>query len=115
MSVRRPLTAVLTLTALIAALSGCALRREAKLKRQNAYQSAVESYSDVLKPGMTRKEVEDYFTTREVEFGHMCCIEKGDTASSDVIHIGKEHAPWFCEKHNVYVGFQSWAAGNQVC
>jgi hypothetical protein len=101
---RQSLLAVLIIANVF--LFGCALRRQAKLKRENAYESAVKSYSDVLKPRMTRKEVEDYFKARKVEFSQMCCIGKEDTAYSALIYIGKEHAPWFCEKHNVYVGFQ---------
>lgn len=105
MGVPRPLVAILV-AALIATLPGCALRRQAKLKRENAYQAAVESYSNVLKPGTTRKEVEDYLKAKNVQFSQMGWVEKEDrTAYSDLIYIAKEHAPWYCEKHNVYVAF----------
>jgi len=36
----------------------------------------------------------------------MCCVQKGRGAYDDLAKIAKEHAPWFCEAHNVYVAFQ---------
>jgi len=55
---------------------------------------------------MTRKAVEDYFRARDIKFRQMCCVEKGRGAWDDLTKIGKEHAPWFCEAHNVYIAFQ---------
>ena len=36
----------------------------------------------------------------------MCCVEDSRSAYADLTKIGKEHAPWYCERHNVYVAFQ---------
>jgi hypothetical protein len=58
MSTRRSLTAALVL-ALSAAPVGNAGGQGAKQKREAAYQSALQSYTEALKPGMARKDVED--------------------------------------------------------
>lgn len=77
-------------------------------RREIAYQSALHSYSDVLKPGMTRKEVEDYLRTRNIGFRQMCCVEPTDFSKGvydDLTKVGQEEAPWFCSQKNVYVAF----------
>ena len=51
------------------------LKLQAKRKREAAYQSALLSYTEVLKPGMNRKEVEDYLRARTVDFSQMCCVD----------------------------------------
>jgi hypothetical protein len=40
------------------------LEKRAQEKREVAYESALRSYSEALRPGMTRKEVEDYLRFR---------------------------------------------------
>ncbi|MFZ0739524.1 MAG: hypothetical protein WBL70_05160 [Candidatus Acidiferrales bacterium] len=79
--------------------------QSAQKKREAAYQAKLQSYSDVLKPGMTRKDVEDYLRGKVVAFGQLCCIDE-KTASADLVYIGKEKHPWYCEKHNVFIAFQ---------
>ena len=54
---------------------------------------------------MTRKSVEDYLRAKDVTFGHLCCIDKS-SVFSDLVKIGKEKHPWYCEEHNVYIAFQ---------
>ena len=83
-----------------------------KLKQQRreiAFQSAVRSYADVMKPGMSRKEVEDYLTAKNIGFRRMCCVDRTQFSKGvydDVTQIGEEEAPWFCSYKNVYVAFQ---------
>jgi hypothetical protein len=102
--------AFLLLLILILVSAACDLGGEKKKqKREAAYQAARQSYSDVMKPGMTRKDVEEYFRTKAVVFSQLCCIEAGNTYA-DLIKIGKEKHPWYCEAHNVYVAFQFAAA-----
>jgi hypothetical protein len=79
--------------------------QSAKEKREAAYQAKLQSYSDVLKPGMTRKNVEDYLRAKGVAFGQLCCIDE-KSAFADLVYIGKEKHPWYCEKHNVFIAFQ---------
>jgi hypothetical protein len=79
--------------------------QSAKQKREAAYQAKLQSYSDVLKPGMTRKSVEDHLRAEGVVFGQLCCIDER-SAYADLVKIGKEKHPWYCEEHNVYIAFQ---------
>ncbi len=95
----------LILVAVSATAIGWAWRKQAQRKREEAYQSALRSYSEVLRPRMTRKEVEDYLRSRGIEFRQMCCIDER-SAFADLVRIGKEGAPWYCSEQNVYVAFQ---------
>ena len=83
---------------------------QAKRKRETAYQSALLSYTQVLKPGMTRKEVEDYLRARNVDFGQNCCVvgiqPHPKHSLDDITKVGEEGAPWFCSEHYVFVAFQ---------
>jgi hypothetical protein len=76
-----------------------------KEKREAVYQAKLQSYSDVLKPGMTRKNVEDYLRGKGVAFGQLCCIDE-KSAFADLLYIGEEKHPWYCGKHNVFIAFQ---------
>ena len=79
--------------------------QSAQQKREAAYQAKLQSYTDVLKPGMTRKNVEDYLRGKGVAYGQLCCIDE-KSAYADLVYIGKEKHPWYCEKHSVYIAFQ---------
>jgi hypothetical protein len=79
--------------------------QSAKQKREAGYQTKLQSYSDVLKPGMTRKNVEDYLRAKSAAFGQLCCIDER-SALADLVKIGKEKHPWYCEEHIVYIAFQ---------
>jgi hypothetical protein len=84
----------------------CDVRGQSKQqKREAAYQAKLQTYSDVLKPGMTRKNVEEYLRAKGVAFGQYCCIDE-QSAYADLVTIGKEKHPWYCEAHNVYIAFQ---------
>ena len=77
----------------------------AKQKREAAYQTALQSYTEALKPGMTRMDVEDYLRAKGASFHQMCCsLER--TAFADLVKIGQEKHPWYCSEHNVYIAFQ---------
>jgi hypothetical protein len=86
------------------------LKVQQKRKREAAYQSALLSYMQVLKPGMTRKEVEDYLRARNVDFGQNCCVvgiqPHPKHSLDDITKVGEESAPWFCSEHYVFVAFQ---------
>ncbi len=94
---------------ILVALSAAAIcdagKKHAQSKREVAYKSALNSYSTALKPGMTRKEVEDYLRGNAVGFQQMCCIDER-SAFADLVKIGKEDAPWYCSEQNIYVAFQ---------
>jgi len=80
-------------------------RSKAKNQREASYRSALQIYSQSLKPGLTRKEVEEYFRGKGVTFGQMCCIEER-SAFADLVKVGEEAHPWYCSEHFVYIAFQ---------
>jgi hypothetical protein len=102
----------LFLAAAIAILAVFAVHRlgeaRAQTKREAAYEVILRSYAQVLKPGMTRKDVEDYLRERNVAFRHMCCVDFKSSKSvwDDLVKIGQEKPPFVCSEKNVYVAFQ---------
>jgi hypothetical protein len=78
--------------------------RESKKKRDVAYEAAVQAYAQMLKPRMTRVEVETYLRKQGTQFMHMCCVER-DSYWDDLVKIGEEGHPWYCSEHYVYVAF----------
>lgn len=94
----------------LSVVSACyALEKRAQKQREAGYQSALRSYSEVLKPGMTRKDVEGYFRSKNIEFRQMCCVDRNSFSKGvydDLVKIGQEGAPWFCREKNVYIAFQ---------
>ncbi len=75
-----------------------ALKASAQKERETRYQSALQTYSQSLKPGLPRKEVEDYFRANGVNF------ELG--ASADLVKVGQEDATRHCREIDVYVAFE---------
>jgi hypothetical protein len=86
------------------------LQEEAQKKRDKAYQAALRSFTEALKPGMTRKEVENYLRAKNLEVRQMCCVNPSESASrstwDDLTKIGEEQAPFVCSAKNIYVAFQ---------
>lgn len=86
------------------------LKTQAQRSREAAYQQALRSYDQMLKPGTSRKDVEDYLRARNTSFEHMCCVDVerlSDRASwDDLVKIGQEKPPWFCSENYVYIAFQ---------
>ncbi|HUK31252.1 MAG TPA: hypothetical protein VLV89_09075, partial [Candidatus Acidoferrum sp.] len=79
--------------------------RESKKKRDAAYEATVQTYSQELKPGMTRVEVEAYLRKQGTRFMQMCCVER-NSYWDDLVEIGEEGHPWYCSEHYVYVAFE---------
>jgi len=82
------------------------LARRAEQKRQIDYRRITTEYSDALKRGTNRAEVETYIRSRGQSFQQMCCVGTRRDAWADLIKIGEENAPWYCSKNNVYVAFE---------
>ena len=59
------------------------------------YIGALKAYSDALHPGMMRKDVEDYFRSRNTKFIWMWTAlgEGRESQYADLVKIGKETAP----------------------
>jgi hypothetical protein len=93
---RQRLSLVLAGISLVA-LCGCVARRS---------KSALRSYSQVLKPGMTRKDVEDYFRANKIQFSRMCCVEDSFKHSyDDRVKVGTQYFPLPCGDTSYYVAF----------
>jgi len=86
------------------------LQAKAKEKREAAYEASLQSYAQALKPGMTRKQVEDYFQARNITYLQECCVlvEESSTRHSwdDLVKVGEEEKPWYCSEHYVYIAFR---------
>jgi len=86
------------------------LHKKNQSRREAGYQSILRTYTQALKPGMTRKEVEDYLQAKSSKFRQTCCIDSSESSKrhswDDLTKIGQEDAPWFCSEHNVYIAFQ---------
>jgi|SRR5690348_1800882 hypothetical protein len=86
------------------------LKHREQIRRQTEYQAALSEYIQALKPGMTRRQVEDYIQSNNAKFTHTCCVDSSETAKrhtwDDLVRIGQEEHPWFCSEHNVYIAFQ---------
>jgi hypothetical protein len=81
-------------------------KERAAEERQASYQHTVAFYSEVLKSGMSRKQVEDYLDKKGVSFSNICCVEKSGGTFDDITRIGREDAPWYCNEQNIYVAFE---------
>jgi hypothetical protein len=106
----RPLLATLTVLAIIACgVAASRWRRDARLalEREAHYQASLRSYSGALRIGATRKEVEAYLRSNGKPFRRMCCMPPSVPGQPfDVLtQIGTEPHPWYCNEHNVYIGF----------
>ena len=94
---KRRLLSLVLVNVSLGVLGGCVARRT---------KAAVASYSQDLKPGMTRKEVEDYFRTNKIQFSQECCVGGSNIHSLvDLIKIGTQHIPLPCGDTPYYVAF----------
>ncbi len=108
---KRWLLPVLTFLGICFAVVGVrhVLGKRAQEKRDQAYQRTLHAYSDTLRPGLSRAEVEDYLQSKKIQFRQMCCADRKTSSKNvydDLVKIGQEDAPWFCNENNVYVAFQ---------
>jgi hypothetical protein len=70
--------------------------------REAAYQSVLRSFTSVLTPGMTRRDVQTHLTQSGKSFHHS---SSGGRASFILVKIGEEEHPWYCSANNVYLRF----------
>jgi hypothetical protein len=77
------------------------------IARRNAqYRKVLKTYSDVLKPGMKRSEVETYFImSRYVSFSHGS-MGPNRAAYDDLVEVAHEKEGWVCQEQVVYVVFE---------
>jgi hypothetical protein len=93
------------------------LADRAQRKRESEYAKTLQSFSPVLKTGMSRQQVEDYFKDKNISFTQTCCVSVKqfspgvyDNAYDDLVKIGEDGGSWFCE-FNVYIAFQFLGSG----
>ena len=80
--------------------------RAAAKKRQAQYEVAFKGYSDALRPGLSRRKVESYLQQRGHPFRRICCVGIPRSAYADLVKIGEEKAPWYCNMYNIYAAFE---------
>ena len=83
-----------------------AVKSKARKRREAEYQVTLHSYAQILRPGVTRKEVESYLRAKDLKFQQMCCVELRKHSLDDLVKIGSEDPPWYCSENNVYIAFQ---------
>jgi hypothetical protein len=78
------------------------------IARRNAqYHRVLKAYSEMLRPGMKRSEVENYFImSKYVSFNRFCCVGPKRGAYDDLVEIGHEKPGWVCQEQLVYVAFE---------
>ncbi len=82
------------------------LDAKALKERQTLYTAVLKDYSDALRPGISRREVEAYLKQGHHPYRQMCCIANNRSAYADLVKVGQEKAPWYCNQHNIYVAFE---------
>jgi hypothetical protein len=111
--------AILISLALTATSQGCASRQQVQAKHEAGDQAVLRKYMDDFKPGVTRKEVEDYLQAKGVHFsryGDMKlyrplvsgakAVTPNLAAWSDMIRIRNEHVAWLCGDGVVFIAIQ---------
>ena len=75
--------------------------------RNAQYRRALKAYSDVLRRGMKRSEVENYFIMlKYVSFNRECCVGSKRGTFDDLVEIAHEPEGWFCQEQVVYAAFE---------
>ena len=99
---------VLLLSLLVAACAAAVVRylweQHTEKKRAATYQSALNSYSAIIRLGTSRRDLETYFHLRSTPF-HRQRLQDQD-AYADLTKIGEGDHPWYCKRKSVYVAFQ---------
>lgn len=69
------------------------------------HEAMLAKYKEILKPGVTRKEVEDHLRDEKAAFFRSCCSQPSG-AFSTMVRIGDRPKPWFCSSWGIYVAFE---------
>ena len=87
------------------------LDAKALKERQTLYTATLKDYSDALRPGTSRLEVEAYLQQQHRPYQQMCCVAIHRSAYADLVKVGQERPPWYCNQrycnqNNIYVAFE---------
>ena len=75
-----------------------------KKEREAQFQSILRRYSEALKPGMTRKDVEAYLAAHQAKFSRFPVDDPN--AYADITRIGEGDGHWYCSREDIYLAFQ---------
>jgi hypothetical protein len=70
------------------------------------YRRVLKTYSDVLKPGMKRSEVENFIMSKHGSFMRECCVGPQRGTLDDLVKIAHEEEGWVCQRQVVYAAFE---------
>lgn len=79
---------------------------EAASMRYTEYHITLARYAKTLQRGQRRQEVETYLKSENTQFGQICRIDKPQRVWADLVKIGQEPAPWYCNRYNVYISLE---------
>ena len=88
-----------------------------RVKLEVAYSGSLKSYSEVLKPGTSRSQVEAYLNTRNPseEISRTSYTEGPDRGAwIDLIKIAEEQPNWPCVRRNIYIAFAFKTDGQRL-
>lgn len=74
--------------------------------RGRSFHSALKKYSRELTRGSSRREVEEYLRRQGIAFERCCMTFDEGSAFTDLVTIGREDTPWYCDEHLVYIAFE---------
>ena len=80
------------------------LKWRGERRREAGYQATLSEYSRALKPGSTRKDVEQYLKAKGITFGRFCCVDERKGFAT-MLELGREDGPWYCSGIYVSVAF----------
>src|SRR5437879_10472041 len=78
--------------------------------REASYQRALAVYTDALKPGMNRRQVEEYLENKGVSFNRIYAVQQQATTYDDITKLGEENSPErYCSRLDIFVAFEFYA------
>lgn len=102
----------ITLVGMAAVLTPLLVHMFGIAQRNAQYRRILKSYSDALKPGVKRREVETYFImSRYVSFSNGNIVARG--AYDEIVEIAREKEGWVCQEQVIYVVFKFAASEPQ--
>ena len=110
------LVLVLSLAAVLAIWYGWSKhsqrKQDAARQREVEYEAALRSYSTIITPEMSRRQVEELLHRRGIGFVGFPAYSE-DSAYADLVKIGEEKIGWYCGPGSVNVAIRFETATNR--
>ena len=108
-----PISVVLLTVAVLLIALGLSCERDEERRgaraRRAIYQQTVKEFSDALKQGTARSEVESYLRSRDRKFERSSRLSNSASGAADLVKIGAEKPPWYCNRVDIFVALKfSW-------